>query len=171
MSELLSPGEFEKLYREHYTRLFYYAYDFMNDNETSRDIVANVFARLWSNIGSVKKQGIESYLKVCVRNECVNLLRKEKTREKYMKYVKASMALEDTDEPWQVMEERLQAMENAIANMSEKTRFALEQCALHSHTYKEVAEMMGITPDAVKSHITRAYAILREVYHIKKVKK
>ena len=42
---------FEQLFRENYTRLYYYALSFLNDSELARDVVSNVFEAVW--VGSV----------------------------------------------------------------------------------------------------------------------
>lgn len=38
---------FEQLFRENYTRLYYYALSFLNDSELARDVVSNVFEAVW----------------------------------------------------------------------------------------------------------------------------
>ena len=37
----------EQLFRENYTRLYYYALSFLNDSELARDVVSNVFEAVW----------------------------------------------------------------------------------------------------------------------------
>ena len=39
--------QFETLYRENYSRMFRVAFDFLQDNEISRDVVSDVFAKIW----------------------------------------------------------------------------------------------------------------------------
>ena len=44
---------FEQLFRENYTRLYYYALSFLNDSELARDVVSNVFEGRVGGTGSV----------------------------------------------------------------------------------------------------------------------
>ena len=37
----------EQLFRENYTRLYYYALSFLNDSELARDVVSNAFEAVW----------------------------------------------------------------------------------------------------------------------------
>lgn len=39
---------FEQLFRENYTRLYYYALSFLNDSELARDVVSNAFEAVWA---------------------------------------------------------------------------------------------------------------------------
>lgn len=45
----LTTELFDSLYRESYEQLFYHAYGFTEDAEACRDIISDVFERLWTN--------------------------------------------------------------------------------------------------------------------------
>ena len=52
MIELVEHRDaFECLFRENYTRLFYHAFSFLNDEEEAKDVVNDVFERVWMNFG------------------------------------------------------------------------------------------------------------------------
>lgn len=38
---------FEQLFRENYVRLYYHALSFLNDEETAKDTVNDVFEKVW----------------------------------------------------------------------------------------------------------------------------
>lgn len=40
-------NEFGELYKSNYARLFYCAFDIVNDEEWAKDIVSDVFSRAW----------------------------------------------------------------------------------------------------------------------------
>lgn len=87
---MIDSHDFETVFRAHYTRLYYFAYDFTGEAEASRDIVSEAFSRLWEARLRVEPGSVESLLFITVRNLCANMLRKRKTSSRYVRYVRAS---------------------------------------------------------------------------------
>lgn len=166
----MTVNDFEKMFRANYTRLYYFAYDFTGDAEAGRDIVSEAFVRVWEmlqgrNSHPSKKE--EGLLFVTVRNLCSNYLRKRKTSQRYMQYVKASASIED-ETYFSEMDDRIAEMQRVIGTMPELTRYVVEECSLNGKTYREVAEAMNISTSTVKKHIITAYAVLRSHFNVKK---
>ena len=63
-------------------------------------------------------------------------------------------------------EERLSAIRSALDDLSPRTRLVLQECYMQKKKYKEVAEELDISINAVKQHIVKALQSIR-----KKVKK
>ena len=78
--------EFDKIYSKYYSQLFYYAYGFVEDSETCRDIVSDVFGQAWENIERLERATIGSYLYSCVRNKCIDYLRHDQAARQYVEY-------------------------------------------------------------------------------------
>lgn len=167
MPGIVSPQQFEQLYKSYFLRLYHYAYGFIEDAGASEDIVSEVFAGLWRDHTSLAEETLSAFLFVSVRNRCLNYLRRQKGRSAYESYVRASVSEED-EQYWQVIEERISEMRLEIDKMPSKTRFVLEQCYIEGHTYREVGEMLGITADGVKKHIVKAFQLLRFHFNVKK---
>ena len=167
MASSITLSDFECVYKTYYIRLYHYAYNFVNDADVSNDIVSEVFYKSWKNYRHIDKDKMPSFLYVCVRNECMNHLRKKRGMNKYIVYCKAAFSEED-DNYWQTMEERINEISNVIDEMPCKTRFVIEQCYLEHHSYKEVAEMLDISTNGVKKHIMKALSLLRNHFDIKK---
>ena len=49
-----------------------------------------------------------------------------------------------------------------------KTKFVVDQCYLEGRKYVEVAEMMSISREGVRKHITKALNILRSAFNVEK---
>lgn len=163
----IDASDFELIFKQHYTQLYYFAFDLTADEEVSRDIVSDAFATLWSKRDEVEVKNLHGYLFICVRNKCFNYLQNQKGKQNFMDYCRATFNEED-EQYWQIMEERIHEMDDVIATLPERTRFILEQCYFHQHTYREVAAMLNITTNGVKKHIVKAFAVLREHYRVKK---
>lgn len=161
MDSILSASEFEEIFRRYYPRLYLYASDFIADSEVCRDIVADVFEHLWNSRRSLGADEAEGYLRACVRNACISHIRKMNSHARYSEYVQLSSEEFSTADS---VDEREADLLKAMSLLPERTRGILELCTLGRHTYKEVAEMLGITPSGVKQHIVKAYAFLRDYF-------
>ena len=99
--------EFENLFKSNYTRLYYYALTFVDDAEVCKDIVSDVFETLWHDYDSVRPDGRMAYLYACVKNRCVDHLRRRSVKQRYVLFYATDVreGLLGTDRE---LEERLQ---------------------------------------------------------------
>lgn len=167
MPGIVSPQQFEQLYKSYFLRLYHYAYGFIEDAGASEDIVSEVFAVLWREQASLAADTTTAYLFTSVRNRCLNYLRNQRGHAERLAYLRASLTEED-EQSWLTLEERIAELRAEIDKLPSKTRFVLEQCYLEGHTYREVGDMLGITSDGVKKHVVKAFALLRGHFHVKK---
>ena len=60
----------ERLFHDHYEQMYRFAFALLHDNEEARDVVSDVFSRLWD------KQLVpdQAYLMRSVKNACINLI-------------------------------------------------------------------------------------------------
>ena len=75
LKSFIYKRRFEKIYTENYTRLYYYALHIVNEEETAKDILNDVFTALWNNIETIDLSKINAYLMTSVRNRSVDHLR------------------------------------------------------------------------------------------------
>ncbi|HCC87224.1 MAG TPA: hypothetical protein DEQ17_03050 [Prevotella sp.] len=69
-------AEFERLYKDNYSRLFYCSFDIVGDEEWAKDIVGDVFSRAWDDFSRLRNTNIPSYLFVMVRNRSIDHVRR-----------------------------------------------------------------------------------------------
>ena len=163
----MEAKDFESIFKQQYTQLFYFAFDLTGDEEASKDLVSEVFATLWRKHEELKGDNLHGYLFICVRNRCFSYLKEQKGKQEFLDYCRTTFTEEDEDY-WNDMEERIHDMDAVIATMPERTQFVLEHCYYHRLSYKEVGNLLGITADGVKKHIMKAFSILREHYKVRK---
>lgn len=164
---MITTKEFETVFHEYYSRLYYFAYDYVEDMEVSKDIVSEVFTAIWNDRERMLEDKLVGYLFISVRNRAFNYLKKQKNKEEYLEFCIQSAA-EEGDEYWKVMDERIEEMTCEIEKMSPRTRYILEECCYHNKKYKEVAEVLEISTDGIKKHIVKAFAKLRDHFNVKK---
>lgn len=154
---------FESLFREEYSRLLGYAFDFLGDADSARDVVQELFSDLWRRQDRYRPENLRSYLFSAVRNRCVNVVRRSKMESEVLRrYRDESIRLMDADPA--AHEEKIRRVENAISVMPEKVRGVLKHRYLHGMKYSEVAEAMGISVPMVHKYISNALATLRKKF-------
>lgn len=168
MRKSVTQQEYEQLFREYYTRLYYYAYDFVADVEVGKDIVSTVFATVWKEKDRMESDTLVNYLYVSVRNQCLNHLKQHNRMEEYREFCLQTENEYGSEEDWRVMEQRIAEVQSEIEKLPPRTRYVLTECYFHDKKYKEVAEVLGVTSDGVKKHIIKAFSLLREHFHVKK---
>lgn len=152
---------FEQLFKRNYSRLCGMAYQYLEDVEEARDVVNDVFEWAWAHFDALDMPTAEAYLGRAVRNRCLNLLEHRKVEAQF--FLQNEMAVQEEEAGVPEEEERLmQQIEEACRRLPDKTRYVLSQCYYHRKRYKEVADELAITTDAVKKHIVKALKFLRE---------
>lgn len=166
MSASTRKSTFEALFRSNYEKLFRYAMYIIGDEELARDAVSDAFAKVWETFDFEKEKGTESFLFITLRNRCFDILRHITVQNDYA--ARVSYLLDDIEEiDIDNCDERLHKVMSLIHQLPERTRFVLEQCYIHEKTYKEVAQMLDITPSGVKQHIVKGLAYIRKNFNKK----
>ncbi|HBZ24744.1 MAG TPA: hypothetical protein DEO54_00710 [Rikenellaceae bacterium] len=183
MDERKKPFSKEKkselvLFHETFTRLhgkltnfcFYY----LRDREESREIVQDVFLKLWEgdyNIEDLhKKSEIDSLLFTITRNKCLDSLRHKKVelkyneakREEYLSYAISEHALNDDNSLEFIISKDIEnAINKAIKELPDSIRETFMLNRYNQMTYKEIAVHLSISEKTVEYRISRALKDLR----------
>jgi len=165
--DLIAEQNFNSAYNKYYEQLYYYAYGFIEDSETCKDILGDVFERLWANKDKMLTNTISSYLYSCVRHECIDYIRHDQTTRKYAESILKAAETEASSTP-EELDERICIVRKAMNELPEKTRYVLEECYFNNKKYKEVADSLNISSNAIKKHIMKAFLILREKLSVTK---
>lgn len=155
--------KFEAFFKENYTPFYFFALQLINDEETSKDIVNDSFEFAWSKIDSIGVTNWKSYLLSYIRNKCVDYIRHQEVKKKYVEFYQKLM-LESRNNGTPEYDERILHIRKVIQSFSPQTRLIFQECYLREKKYKEVAEELGISVNAVKKHIVKALKTLRESF-------
>lgn len=147
--------------RQHIKPLSHYAFRMLGNSKDTEDIVQETLLRLWTHAQSWKpdKAGISTWLHRIAHNLCIDYLRKDKSSVNSQ----LSEDLESSDSPSQApeREERLEALREALRALPERQRSAIILSHYQGFSNREIAEVMGITVDALESILARARRGLR----------
>ena len=102
------------------------------------------------------------WIYTAVRNACLNRLKHLQVEHDNARAIYEA-TLADMESNYQEHEALLQKAEMIARSLPEPTCTILRLCYYEHLTYREVAEQLGISPDTVKKHISKALRTLREV--------
>lgn len=151
---------FRELFLSMYPKLICYATTLMGDADEAKDIVSELFGKAWEDFDSLEEPP-GPWLYTATRNACLNRLKHLRVEQEHIEaIILATQA--DVDNGYWEHEALLQKAETIARSLSEPTRTILRLCYWERKTYREVAEQLGISPDTVKKHISKALRTLRE---------
>ena len=152
---------FHTLFVEMYPKLVRYAAALMTDADEARNIVSDVFERAWQRHATLDDESGHAWLYAAVRNACLNRLKHLQVEREHLEAViEATRA--DMADNYRQHEVLLRRAEEIAHSLPEPTRSILRMCYWDKQTYRQVAEHLGISPDTVKKHISKALRTLRE---------
>lgn len=164
--QLLKKGDkkaFESLYHLYKERLAVNFIKLLRDDELAKDALQELFIRVWNNRLSIDlNQSFRSYLFRIAQNLAIDYYRKA-ARDKSMQ----TLMLQQ-DNWYQHIEEQLVARENLailysiLDKLPEKQRRAYILHKVENKSYKEISELMNITPSTINKHIHVAHQFVKE---------
>lgn len=161
---------FKYLYDTHYQVLCHFASRYLRDDYLAESVVGDVMFHLWENHERIEVEvSLRSYLIRCVRNSCLDHLRKN--REKYEIATEAippssdeTMVTGNGEQPLgQLLDKELaEKLDEAIAALPLECRKVFELSRFAGKKHAEIALELGISVNTVKYHIKHALQMLNE---------
>ncbi len=159
-------NDFERFFKENYSRLYYYALRFIPDAEICKDLVSDSFHFMWERIETFRADTALTYMYTHVQHLCIDYIRHSEMKEANIpSYL--SMLQEWNAPDRQESEERIKVIMRLIEEMPPSTRLVMEQCYLYRKKYREVAEMTGLSESGVRKQIMKGLDIIRSYFSVK----
>lgn len=155
----------ERLYKQFYVSLYRYAQTFLEDEDDAKDIVSDVFQKIWETWELTEDyQTIppSSFLYTAVRNRCLDKLRHDKTCDNYASLVRATESLV-TDGDVVEFERRICMLRKAIDRLPFHEQMVLRSVYFQRLTYRETAAQLGMSENMVHKRMVKAFRLLREM--------
>jgi RNA polymerase sigma-70 factor (family 1) len=155
---------FEYFYYKFKNQVYSFALKLLIDREMAREIVQQVFVKLWENRAKLDPdRSVEPYLYVVTRNACFDWLAKV-NREKKLKmhFVEMNDMRNCDTENSVLLQEYEELAINAVASLPEKRRQVFELYRKEELTYEQIATELGISKNTVKTHLLKSYKSIKE---------
>ena len=179
----------EQLFRQHYLRMYQLARVLLKDDAASKDVVSEVFADVLdgktqlgldnetANDKTIASEpplpsaNAGSYLLVCVRHKCLNLLSRQKMKDRVHHLLKADTspsilpleaAIAEIDRETDKYEAILAYMDTEL---TPQTRKVLDLRFRQKLKYREIATELGISEVAVYKHLAQGIRKLKQKFN------
>ena len=132
------------------------------NSQEAEDIVQDVIIKLWKQqSGGTHIGNLEAYTLRMVRNLALDRQRMKVNQTENIDGMDFSgtSSIEDAIE----QDERISRIRQAMAQLPEKQRIAMQLRDFEGRSYKEIADIMEITEDQVKVNIFRARQTIRQL--------
>ena len=135
------------------------------NREESEDIVQDILLKLWQQKDELENvKNLDAFALISARNLAIDRISKHE-----QKNISLVEETHDREDVWQMSahdcmerDERQSNIASVIATLPEKQRIVLQLRDIEGKTYKEIAEVMGITESDVKVNLFRARGFLKE---------
>lgn len=153
-----------ELFENYYIGLVEFCSCIVHCDETSRDIVQDVFVKLLDGKINLptEKPALKSYLYSMVKNATFNYLRREKLLTSYKSANDVQDFPEETILDAIIHAETIQQLHIAIESLPGACRNICELTYLEENSNKKAAELSKTSINTVKTHRRRALSLLRE---------
>lgn len=164
--ELLNNDDekaFTEIYNRYWDKLFTTAVNRLGDVQEAREIVQDIFFKLWKRRAKIEiSQTLSIYLASAVKYEVLNLFAAKNRHRIYLEHVKHIQS-EASDETFQQLSftELRRELESIVNDLPEKCRLVYKLSREAGHTYNEIAAIMNISEKTVEAHLSKALRRLR----------
>lgn len=170
-AEALQNSTFEDIYLSYFSKMKYFAKEYVVLDEDAENIVQDVFVELWENREMLNMHiNLIAYLFTTIKNKCLNHLRHKivvqetasKIQEEYLISLRMNLdSLEAFDDHLFSDQDIEKIISRALDTLSEKCRTIFIMSKLEGKKQKEIAQELNISINTVETQMGIAYKKLR----------
>ena len=166
-----SEKAFRMIMNQWYSRLYNFANGYLNNSENTREVLQDVFLRLWDHRSKLADDTVlNAYLFTLTRNRCVDLLRRERLmmqfrtdkQEEYRQLTENFNALSDPILDDIFATEMQTEINQAVNRLPEQCRKVFILSRTNGLKNKEISESLELSEKTVESHLTKALKTIRQ---------
>lgn len=154
---------FNKLFVKFYSPLCKFAWRYVRSSHISEELVQDAFLEVWELRASLDSdKSIKSYLYQIVRNRALNHLKHKSIAREHNKDIAWINSTPITQlHNFKEQSEFVRAAQKAIDELPDGARQIYKLSRKDGLTYREIAEVLDLSPKTVESQMSRALKILR----------
>lgn len=137
--------------KQHSSNLYGYAIKFLRDKEDAKDIVQDVFEKLWIHRNSVEFDKAKSWMFTTAHNAMINFSTRKgrmQLSNEIGKYDKGTVTPNSF--------ESNQVVERAVSILPPVQKSVILLRDLEGYSYKEIGDILGLSDSQVKVYLFRA---------------
>ena len=162
---------FEDIYLSYFSKMKYFAKEYVISEEDAENIVQDVFVELWENKEMLNMHmNLIAYLFTTIKNKCLNHLRHKlvvqetanKLQEEYTISLRMNLdSLETFDNNLFSDQDIEKIISRALDTLSEKCRTIFIMSKIEGKKQKEIAQELNISINTIETQMGIAYKKLR----------
>lgn len=149
---------FRLAYDNYHGHLYYYALKFVKSPELAKEVVHDVFMKLWEGRRGLKKElSFRGYLLTICKNHVLNLLKRagRETSIKAEILRHSAQSHNETEHTVHFADYQRFALE-AIEQLPPQRQIIFRMCRIEGRSLDDVAESLGISKGTVRDHLLKA---------------
>ncbi len=152
---------FNQIFDSHSQTLCNYLYYQCGDKQQAEDLAQEAFIKLWNNCKKVILEKAKAFLYTVAKNAFYNQVAHKKV---VLEYAKAPQKTSEHETPEYTMEENefMEQLQNAINALPDGQREVFLLNRVDKKTYREIAEMLGVSQKAVEKRMHKALVKMRK---------
>src|SRR5690606_2825077 len=155
---------FEILYHSYSKVLYWHLDKMVKDADLAEELLQELFIKVWHSRKKIQSDlPFINFLYVVAKQLTIDHYRRLARRSRAFEYLsqRQSEAVETTETDVLGNEAR-KLLDEAIAALPLQRRKAFELCKIEGKSYKEAAEIMGVSPFTIQNHVAKATHSVRE---------
>lgn len=159
---ICNESVFNQVFEMNSETLRNYLYYQCRDIQQAEDLVQNAFIKLWDNCKKILFGKAKAFLYATAKNEFYNQAAHQKI---VLKYAKEPQRTADKETPEYKIEENefMEKLQTAIDALPDGQREVFLLNRIDKKSYKEIAEMLGVSQKAVEKRMHKALIKMRGI--------
>lgn len=159
----MNKPEVERIFKLYYKRLCVFAEYIVQDKMQAEDIVQDTFVKLIysNNFSEISEEKFKSYLYSAVKNTTLKVLRREKVKRRYFELEPYSEFDDEHVEQLMMKSEIIAEVQKEISKLPKVGQEVIRLAFFEGLKNAEIADLLKITVNTVKTHKRRAFHKLR----------
>ncbi|MCG8476944.1 MAG: RNA polymerase sigma-70 factor [Cytophagales bacterium] len=152
----MNPVLFKKLFTQYFNDLCLYAFHFVKNEDTAKDIVQEAFVTVWENKSRTDISNHKAYLFKIVKSSAFRHLSKMTGK------INPACSLSDvlSAEQRLIIQDEFTILEDLLDHVPLKSREIFEMSRTMNMKYAEIAEELNISVKTVEKHISQVLHFL-----------
>lgn len=151
---------FRNLFNRYYKPLLALAVYIVQSSDDAEDIVQGVFLKLWKNEKSFQSnEKAWPYLKTSVKNQCLNLLEKNRSKNEYLNQLDYDNLIRNSPFSDHLL---LEKINSSINKLPDRCKEVFIKSRVLGMSHKEISTEMLISVKTVENQMTKALKFLRD---------
>ncbi len=152
---------FEGVFHAYYKALAVYAKTILKDMDEAEDIVQQVFISMWEKRENLEvRTSLRALLYKSVHNACLNRIKQQTVRTKYVAEVQYQSQEGKADDGMQ-QKELQKKIEQALEALPEQCGIIFRMSRFEHLKYQEIADQLGLSIKTVENQMGKALKIMK----------